>query len=63
MSMRVVNSHDELEIKILENPNCSFWLKEAIVQSHQRDVLDAERDAELLLRVLKERRQHCIPAF
>ena len=43
------------EQEILNNPTISYWLKEQIIISEKRDVLDAINDAELLLKILNER--------
>jgi hypothetical protein len=37
---------------ILNDPSASDWLKNALRSALNRDVLDAERDAEILFKVL-----------
>jgi hypothetical protein len=39
--------------EIKANPCTSYWLREALTKLFQRDCLDAERDAELLHRVMQ----------
>jgi hypothetical protein len=39
--------------EIKANPCTSYWLREALTKLLQRDPLDAERDAELLHRVMQ----------
>lgn len=41
----------QLRDQILEDPSCSFWLKEAIGNLERRDPCDAVGDAEFLLRL------------
>jgi hypothetical protein len=43
------------EEQLLKDPTISDWLKKQIVESYNRDILDATRDAELLLSVLEQR--------
>lgn len=43
--------------RLLSNPCTSYWLKDAIKSSFNRDCLDALRDAETLVQLLKERNQ------
>ena len=38
---------------ILNAPDASNWLKKAIKESRDRDVIDALKDAEALVRVLE----------
>jgi hypothetical protein len=44
-----------LESKLLNDSATTFWLKEQITQSKERDILDAINDAETLLLVLHNR--------
>lgn len=46
-----MTQYTQLRDQILEDPSCSFWLKEAIDKQGQRDPCDAVGDAELLLRL------------
>lgn len=41
--------------QILNDPACSFWLKEALEKSLSRDPVDALNDAETLVAVLQGR--------
>lgn len=41
--------------QILNDPACSFWLKEALEKSLARDPVDALNDAETLVTVLQGR--------
>lgn len=41
--------------QILNDPACSFWLKEALEKSLNRDPVDALNDAEILMAVLRGR--------
>ena len=41
--------------QILNDPACSFWLKEALGKSLTRDPVDALNDAETLVAVLQGR--------
>jgi len=47
------------EEDVLNDPAISFWLKEQIKKTKNRDVLDSLRDAELLVSLLEQR---CINA-
>lgn len=40
---------------ILDSPCASYWLKNAIKQTMDRDIVDAWKDADLLTRILKAR--------
>lgn len=40
---------------IIEDPCCSYWLRNAITAALQRDPVDAAHDAALLLEVLDQR--------
>jgi hypothetical protein len=42
--------------EVLNNPCTSYWLKDAIRTAFNRDILDALRDAELLAKLLDNRR-------
>lgn len=44
-----------LKEQILGDASASYWLKGAIVALDKRDPLDALRDAEVLVMVLKDR--------
>lgn len=44
-----------IEHRLLNDPSVSNWLKEQIVDSKSRDVLDSMKDAETLLMVCHER--------
>lgn len=46
-----MTQYTQLRDQILEDPGCSFWLKEAISKLETRDPCDAVGDAELLLRL------------
>jgi len=39
----------------LENPACSFWLRDALTQALDRDPVDALADAEQLVSLLRNR--------
>lgn len=52
--MRILNEQD-----ILNDPAISNWLKEQIVASKDRDVVDAINDVSILLKVLHERFEAC----
>lgn len=41
--------------KLHAAPTTSYWLKEALVCAERRDPLDALRDAEALVRALKNK--------
>ena len=41
--------------EILNDPCCSYWLKDALKSAINRDCLDAARDADLLAEILRER--------
>lgn len=43
------------DAELLANPCTSFWLKDAIRESLNRDVCDAATDAEVLLAILTRR--------
>lgn len=43
------------ENELLNSASTSFWLKNAILATQQRDVVDALRDTEVLLAVLNAR--------
>jgi len=43
------------EQDLLADFSVSDWLKRQLIESHQRDILDALRDTELLLAVLQQR--------
>lgn len=43
------------EKALLNDPSTTSWLKRAIEESHNRDILDALHDAEVLVRVLEQR--------
>lgn len=42
---------------LLGSPTASFWLKHALRSAMDRDIVDATRDAELLARLLVQRRE------
>jgi hypothetical protein len=42
------------------DPCISFWLKDALAELLDRDPLDAERDAELLHRVMQRHASECL---
>ena len=45
-----------VERRVVDDTLCtSYWLQDAIKDSKERDILDALADAELLVRILKER--------
>ena len=49
---------DRIEIDIaqeLKDPSNSYWLKDAIRQSFDRDICNALSDAEFLVDILKQR--------
>lgn len=50
-----------VEQHIQDSDCASYWLKNALKQARERDALDALRDAETLVAVLKARfeRIHC----
>lgn len=43
------------EQAILNSQSASFWLKDAIRSTRQRDIVDALKDAEILLAILNAR--------
>jgi len=45
----------EREQALADDPSTSYWLKEQIGKTKQRDPVDALRDAETLVRILKAR--------
>jgi hypothetical protein len=45
----------KIVIETTKSPVASNWLKRAMLESCQRDVLDAKRDAQLLLEMLELR--------
>lgn len=45
----------ESEKEIIASPFASYWLKTQVAVSHQRDVLDALKDAEALVQILSQR--------
>jgi len=44
-----------LESQVLNDPACSYWLNARIVETMDRDPLDALRDAETLVAILNDR--------
>ena len=48
-------------LKVSEDPAASDWLKEALVQSINRDPADAAKDAEILCRILQLRSAAILP--
>lgn len=50
----ILSSH-ELINNILKDYSASFWLKKAIAELLNRDLLDAARDAEVLHRIMEKR--------
>ena len=44
-----------IEDDFLKNPCISFWLKDQILQTRERDVLDAFNDVETLRAILQQR--------
>jgi len=44
-----------LESELLNNPTTSYWLRDAIIQTGRRDLIDALADAEVLLEVCRAR--------
>ncbi|TNC79329.1 MAG: hypothetical protein C9356_19720 [Oleiphilus sp.] len=45
----------EFEAAIQDDPSTSYWLKEQLASTKQRDPIDALNDAESLVRALKGR--------
>ncbi|MDH5327638.1 MAG: hypothetical protein OEZ68_22265 [Gammaproteobacteria bacterium] len=43
------------EQRLLDDSSVSFWVKKQIQETKDRDLVDATRDAELLLMILKQR--------
>ena len=43
------------DAEILEDPSVRYWVKEQYRRSFDHDLLDAMRDAELLLKMLEAR--------
>lgn len=41
--------------EILNDPTVSFWLKRAIKELLNRDCVDALRDAEILVQIMKDK--------
>ena len=50
-----MNATERLEDLLLTNSGISYWLKDAIKSSANRDVLDALYDAEMLVKVCQAR--------
>ncbi|MEE4247995.1 MAG: hypothetical protein V2I33_21595 [Kangiellaceae bacterium] len=48
------------ERPLIENPEISFWVKRQVLETRERDPLDALNDARLLLDVLQERYQSLV---
>ena len=49
------NSNNPLEDRVLADRSCSFWIKNQLEVTKQRDPVDALNDAELLVAILKQR--------
>lgn len=49
--------------EIKANPCTSDWLRGALTRMFKRDPLDAERDAELLHRVMQRHTTECVGEF
>lgn len=58
----VPTSADSLVAEVLADPACSYWLRDRIRESLERDPLDALRDAETLLAILEARWLQLAPA-
>jgi hypothetical protein len=41
--------------RVLSDPASSYWLKDALATALKRDPIDAERDADVLNQLLRER--------
>ena len=54
------NHHDPLEARVLNDPASSYWLRDRILDTRNRDPLDALRDAEMLVKILKARVQRAL---
>ncbi len=57
---------NELEASLISDPSTSYWLREQLNVTENRDLNDALNDAEMLVEVLKERlrqihKEHGIP--
>lgn len=46
-------SRSEIQ-RLIDSPSTSYWLRDALRAALQRDRVDALRDAETLLRALRE---------
>ena len=44
-----------VEERVAKDPSTSYWLKEQIASSSDRDPVDALRDAEILVNILRQR--------
>ena len=54
--IRVMPTNTPLDLtQVLQNPGCSYWLKNAITESLKRDPVDAAADAEVLALLLTNR--------
>jgi len=52
------NKQDLSEESIFSDPSTSYWLRQQIKDSEERDILDALKDAELLAAILQKRFDH-----
>lgn len=55
-----MSDSSSLEQDLLADPACSYWLRERLRDTRQRDPVDALRDAQLLVDVLEQRCQHAL---
>ena len=49
-----------LKVDVLMERSTSYWLRDAIAAAERRDPVDALGDAEVLVRILKERADYCM---
>jgi hypothetical protein len=55
MAVEHLGNITEREIKIINDPSASFWLKKQITALQNRDIVDGLNDAEILVEILKEK--------
>ena len=60
MSALDLPSPEVTEEALLADPSVSFWLKNAILVSRHRDLLDAAQDARALADLLEQRVSHLL---
>lgn len=50
-----ISRQKDLEQRVMQDPSSSFWLKEQIEATDERDVLDVMKDVEILLSIIHQR--------